>query len=112
MEAPAELGGLITAGTIIASVVIGILAYLFKRPDPQPTSIRGAAIIDSSVGHSLVDAMKDLIEIEKRTAAATEGICKLIAERERYAAAERDRAEIEELRREIAELRKPSRRGG
>ena len=112
METPVEIQGLVTAGVIIASVVIGVLAYMFKRPEVQSaTSIRGAAIIDSSIGREMVEVLRELVEVQNRTAVATDSLYRLMMERERTIAAQRDRAEVEGLRRQIEQLQKTINRG-
>lgn len=106
MDIPAELQGFITAGVFIASAVIGIIAYLFKRPESTTAAVHGAAIIDSSEIIRLRESVMALTmrsgEAAERQADALEKIAKFLIEKEARLREE----ELETLRREVAELRR------
>lgn len=106
MDIPTELQGFITVGVVIASVVIGIMAYLFKKPEHTTAAVHGAAIIDSSEIIRLREAVAFLTqrsgEAAERQADALEKIARFLVEKEARLREE----ELETLRREVAELRR------
>lgn len=102
MELPAELQGWAVLGVVIASAVTAVLAYIWKRPEPKGTEIRGAAIVDSSVGRGIEQSLESIAQSQATTAKATLGIFEHLVREQQ----ERRDAELDALRREVSDLRR------